>query len=107
MRNILIALALLVSGCAHHPDGNDRIMRRIEAAVSLPQGSAPLSHYRRHYAWANDQEGMVRAVYVQGGKPIRLWLAWDEMPIVLDGGCEVVSFSYDVHTERVSPARCN
>ena len=104
--SVTIAL-LALAGCAHVSDPNTRTMIRIESAVALPAESSSLLSYRRHYAWATDKPGVVDAVYVKGGKPKRLWLDHDELPVVLDGKCSVVSFSYDTATGNVFAMRCN
>ena len=106
-RPLLIALIPLLTACVHHVDPQERLMQAIEASVSLPPGASPLSTYRRHYAWAESQSGLVEAVYVRGGEPDRLWLDRDHLPIVQDGGCGVVTFSYDVASGRAKSLRCN
>jgi len=100
--------AILLAGCAHDLGSTeDQLMRMIEQSVALPEGAAPLSRYRRHYAWASGDPQAVEAVYTLGGKPDRLWLSADDLPIVLDGGCSVVTFKFEVARKTATNVRCN
>lgn len=87
-------------------DAENRLMAKIEKKVRLPTGAAPLTVYRRHYAWSGTRD-IVHAVYARGGRPGRLWLALEELPIILDGGCSVISFDYDVERDRPLKVVCN
>lgn len=106
-RATFLLTAILLGGCAHSLSNEDGLMKSIEGSVSLPKEAAPLGRYRRHYAWAKDDRDTVMAVYALGGKPRRLWLPEDEMPIVLDGGCTVVTFRYHLKSKLISDLRCN
>lgn len=100
--------AILLAGCAHDLGSTeDQLMRTIEQRVALPEGAAPLSRYRRHYAWSSGDPQAVEAVYTLGGKPDRLWLSADDLPIVLDGGCSVITFKFEVARKAASNVRCN
>lgn len=103
----ILLTAILLGGCAHSLSNEDDLMRSIEGNVSLPKEAAPLGRYRRHYAWGKDDRDTVIAIYALGGKPARLWLPEDEMPIILDGGCTVVTFRYDLKSKLVSDLKCN
>jgi hypothetical protein len=106
-RATLLLTAILLGGCAHSLRNEDYLMKSIESSVSLPKEAAPLRRYRRHYAWVKDDYDAVMAVYALGGQPKRLWLPNDEMPIVLDGGCSVVTFRYHLKTKLISELTCN
>ena len=106
-RAMLLLTAILLGGCAHSLSSEDGLMKAIEDSVSLPREAAPLGRYRRHYAWVKDDRDTVMAVYALGGQPKRLWLPGDEMPIVLDGGCTVVTFRYHLKSKLISDLRCN
>jgi hypothetical protein len=86
-------------------DAEDRLMAKIEKMVKLPQGAAPIKKYRRHYTWTDDGR-TVWAVYALGGRPARLWLPREDMPIYLHGGCNVVSFDFDVDRNSASNITC-
>ena len=98
---------LLVGGCTHTLSREDALMRTMESQITLPDGAAPLRRYRRYYAWANNEYHTVVAIYVLGGKSGRLWLSENDMPIVLDGGCTVVNFTYYPESKRISSPECN
>ncbi len=73
--------------------------------MTLPPRAAPLRKYRRYYAW-QEEDITVQAVYELGGKPAQLWLPREEMPIILDGGCSVVSFTFDVRRDTAKDMSC-
>lgn len=100
--------AILLTGCAHDLRSDDeKLMGVIEQSVALPKGASPLQKYRRYYAWSPGDSQVIEAVYSLGGRADRLWLTADELPIVLDGGCSVVTFKFDVPTQRAMNVRCN
>ncbi len=100
--------AVLLAGCAHDlGTTEDQLMRTIEQSVTLPEGAAPLSRYTRHYAWSSGDPQVVDAVYTLDGKSDRLWLAADDLPIVLHGGCSVITFKFEVATKAAHDVRCN
>ena len=122
-------LALLLAfGCAQAPAQDNRsappssglnaveteqaqLMDRIERAVRLPDGAGALSSYARYYAWQQREDGVrkVIAVYenLTGARPGRHWVAETELPVIMDGGCGVVSLSYDVAGQRIEHVSCN
>ncbi|HEX7952778.1 MAG TPA: hypothetical protein VF523_06875 [Burkholderiales bacterium] len=86
-------------------DQQERLMRRIERTVTLPGRAADLRKYRRYYAWREEDE-TVDAIYVLGGEPAQFWLPHNEMPIILDGGCSVIWFSFNVRRNIASDMSC-
>lgn len=108
MRRLALLVSIVFSvGCAHARSPEEQLMRNIEARVHLPERASPVNRYRRHYALAKDDPNVVEAVYERGGRPTSLWLRWDEMPIILDGGCSVVTFTYDLRTQHFKNVACN
>lgn len=101
-----VLLSSLMPVCTNAADAEDRLMAKIEKQIRLPRGAANITTYRRHYAWS-DKRDTVYAVYERGGRPARLWLLLEEMPIILDGGCNVVTFDYDVVRDRPLNVTCN
>lgn len=101
------AFLLMLGSCVHSPDRETLLMQSIEQGLQMPEGAFPVPHYRRHYAWALGKSDVIDAVYLKGGRAARLWLSADDMPIVLDGGCSVVTFSYDTRRHRAEAVRCN
>lgn len=116
--------AIVLAGCAQPPAGNAAdnaapaaapadeqaaIMDRIEREVRLPEGTRPLGEYGRYYAWQDREDGVrkVIAVYLHEPNPARHWVAETALPLVLDGGCGIVSLSYDVAAGRIEHVACN
>ena|SRR5215212_8111119 len=107
LRLVLFGLLMLTGCVADYADDNDRRMRMIERSITLPPGAAPVAKYRRYYAWSRDDAGIVDAVYVLGGEPDNFWFPADDMPIVLDGGCTVISIEFSIATGEAISVRCN
>ena len=85
------------------------IMNRIETIVVMPPDAAPLAVYGRYYAWEARDDGVqkVLATYVRREAPGRHWVDQNELPLVMDGGCDIVTLTYDVATDRVDRVECN
>lgn len=130
MKALRLLALLLPIGCAEAPaqnaargapapnaqapapaDEQVAIMDRIERDVRLPEGAGPLVSYARYYAWQQREDGIrkVIAVYVQleGHAPGRRWVAENELPLIMDGGCSLVGLSYNVAAQRIDNVGCN
>lgn len=85
------------------------LMDRIEREVRLPEGAGPLADYGRYYAWQDREDGIrkVIAIYVREPDPARHWVAETQLPLVLDGGCSIVSLSFDIAAGRIEAVTCN
>jgi hypothetical protein len=85
------------------------IMSRIESAVAMPTGAAPLGAYGRYYALESRTDGVrkILAVFVREPSPQRHWVSQNELPLVLDGGCDIVTLTYDLDADRVERVECN
>ena len=103
---VFIALPLLAA-CVHNSRTDEHLAKSIEATVTLPAGASTLTSYRRYYAWVDGKSDTVEAVYDRSGPPSRLWLSHDDLPIILDGGCGVIHFTYDLASRTVHDLRCN
>lgn len=137
MKPVQLLALLLAAGCAQAAPRNqaaqeqgprpdpimnpeatqEAIMARIERDVRLPEGAAPLDSYARHYAWQQGRDGRrkVVAIYVSaplahgsGTPPGRDWVD-DEaaLPMIDDGGCDVISLRYDLVGQRIEQVVCN
>lgn len=104
---VYLCAMILLGGCVHSMTSDERLMQDIERRVSLPDKASPVKNYRRYYALEKDDADTVNAVYVLGGRPDQIWLRWDEVPIVLDGGCSVVNFKYNIQEQVISEMLCN
>jgi hypothetical protein len=129
MKPLPLLAALLALGCADAPAQNNQgatppaapsgrdaeqqaLMDRIEREVRLPRGAGPVASYARFYAWQQQRGDGVRkvvAVYenLTGAASGRRWVTEREFPVIMDGGCGVVSLSYDVATQRIEHVSCN
>jgi hypothetical protein len=90
----------------------EAIMDRIERDIRLPDGAGPLAAYARSYAWQQRGDGVRKVVAVYEnltGAPAgrRRWVAETDLPLVLDGGCGLISLSYDVAAQRIEHVTCN
>ena len=91
-------------------------MDRIEHAVRLPDGAAALSSYARYYM---HRDGKVSALYRIPDFPgprrddelkadNRRWVKdYNDFPIVLDGGCNIVDITFDETANRFERIECN
>lgn len=110
LRSLAAALALLSACGPAAASDPEALMARIEAGVAMPRESYPLASYERAYAWDPHAPGhsKVVAIYLHlGGRPGRRWVAPDALPVVMDGGCGVVSLRYDIASGRIESIACN
>ena len=129
MKPLPLLALLLALGCAQAPAQNNQgtpqpatppateeqgrvaLMDRIEREVRLPEGAGPLASYSRSYAWQQREDGLrkVVAVYdnLTGAAPGRRWVTETDFPLVMDGGCGLISLSYDVAARRIEHVTCN
>lgn len=89
--------------------GPEALMDRIEAVLVMPRRSEPLASYQRLYSWEPREDGVrkVMGLYHARPEPGRRWVAANDMPVIMDGGCGVVTFTYDVATDRIEGIGCN
>ncbi|HTU12517.1 MAG TPA: hypothetical protein VMG08_16625 [Allosphingosinicella sp.] len=89
----------------------EAIMDRIEREIRLPAGADPLASYERSYAWQERGDGVRKVIGVyltpEGSNRGRRWVTEAELPLILDGGCSLVSLSYDVAAGRIDHVTCN
>ncbi|RYE70351.1 MAG: hypothetical protein EOP17_01015 [Rhizobiaceae bacterium] len=96
MRQVLtLILMLLAISPAIAGEREDRAMDRIEQAVELPQEAAPLTSYKRFYAWAKPGR-TIWVLYTLALPPGREWVASDAMPVMADRGCGIIVFDFDL-----------
>lgn len=128
MKPLPLLVLLLACACAQAPAQNNQaaappavpsgadaeqqaIMDRIERDVRLPEGAGALGSYARFYAWHEGKDGTrtVLGYYenLTGAAPGRRWVTERDFPLIADGGCGVVRFSYDVATQRFEQIGCN
>lgn len=106
MKAITASLPFLeITGCSHGLSQENHLIAKTENRIRFPKSAAPLWAYRRHYTWSEPRK-IGCAVYNRGGRPDRLWLPLEEMPIFLHGGCKVVSLSFYVVIGRAYEMTC-
>jgi hypothetical protein len=103
---LLFALALL-GGCApaERPQTEqEALAKKIESRIKLPDGARPLDSYGLNYAFADD--GTIVAVYATPHWPTdakegesRWHESYEALPRIMDGGCSVISVSYNPETD--------
>ena len=103
---IVGALALLTA-CDDVGGSDEARMKWIEARIILPPGASPMESYTRHYTWEDEGRRTVLAVFNNGGTGGRHWLARDKMMYIADGGCGVITFRFDLASERSKKVHCN
>lgn len=90
----------------------DAIMDRIERDIRLPEGAGPLASYARFYAWQQREDDVRKVVAIYDGvtgamPPGRRWVTETDFPLVMDGGCSIVTLSYNVAEQRIEHVTCN
>ena len=111
-RPCIAAIAMLASACSVSPPEEREpssdpqgLIELIEARVVLPKGSRPLREYTRHYAYSPD--GKVVGRFVSGADETK-WLAdHRDLPLILDGGCSILTIEFDPATLRFDKVACN
>lgn len=109
MNGLISALFAVSLGMGSTPGEIQALMDRIEARVSMPPGASPLALYERYYAWEAREDGVrkVFGTYVRGQGTGRHWVNQNELPLVMDGGCDIITLTYDVDADRVERVECN
>jgi hypothetical protein len=126
MKPLQLLAVLLAIGCAQAPAQNNQsapqpaaganaeqeaIMDRIEREVRLPEGAGQLATYARYYAWQQREDGVRKVIafylHLSGHEPGRYWVAENALPLILDGGCGMITLSYDVAAQRIEHVSCN
>ena len=110
----LLVQPLHASGATWTPTRAD--VARIEAGLKLPTvptPSGPLKDYERYYAGiVQNGHRMIRAEFValgvdpQARGQVHI-TSEDKFPVIMDGGCGIVSLLYDVEAGRVVSIGCN
>ena len=122
MKPLPLLALLLATACGQAPaQGNQAggpsvteetvIMDRIEHDIRLPVSAGAVSSYARYYAWHQEKGGVRNVVAVwqnlTGEQPGRHWVTESQLPVIMDGGCGVVSFSYNAATQSIERVACN
>lgn len=75
----------------------------------MPTGASPLPLYERFYAWEARDDGVrkVFGTFLRGRGSGRHWVNQSELPLVMDGGCDIITLTYDVVTDRIERVERN
>lgn len=105
---LAIAMALVPGGCQQSRPSDSRLAERIERHVEVAHPSLNLKEYARFYAHGPDRT--VYAIYVDaridGRSGETRWASQEELPIINDAGCGVVTTEYDVASDTLRSSRC-
>ncbi|WJI15909.1 hypothetical protein MWN52_00930 [Pseudoxanthomonas winnipegensis] len=107
----MLVAVLLMSACtgpgAKRLEGAQLVIA-LEQQVRLAKDASPLSDYTRYYTLT--AEGMLVGIYVKdfdGGDRQAHLVSKREMPLILDGGCNVIHLRYDPGANKVLHVFCN
>lgn len=85
------------------------LIAQVEASVSLPEGASAIESFSRSYT---SDQGMIVGIYLRpelaGQESGSRWVASrEEMPMILDGGCAMVTVLYDPDAKQFVEVYCN
>lgn len=108
---VWLPIAVMLSGCSGanavaRPTKNE--VEAIEKSVVLPDEAEPLLKYARHYASLDEgTHRIIRGIYILGDEAGVFIATAEELPVVFDGGCSVVTVEYDVSSASFRVVSCN
>jgi hypothetical protein len=83
-------------------------IRIIESKVGILPGGRSLQDYRRYYAGrSEDGKYFVVGIYIYDSKSGVDIVSYDKLPVIFDGGCDVISVRYNFDDELVDSIKCN
>jgi hypothetical protein len=113
-KTVFLIPALLLGACAMLAvnKGNQDDMRShieaIERSVTIPEGGHKIERYLRYYA--NDEVGeksIVIGLYLANRDEVGIKIVdKEDLPNVLDGGCDVIRLRYDRVSMKVIEVNC-
>jgi hypothetical protein len=108
-------LTVIAAGCAPSAPTNEAVAGEIERQVQAAYPGLPLDRYARFYARLDN--GTVEGVFSYAGEEGYeisgsragevLWTNRDDLPIIHDGGCTVISITFDARAKELIHAYCN
>jgi hypothetical protein len=106
---ILSGLTSMGCAAAESAWGPDRkVIEEIEHTVSLPAGAKPIVQYSRYYAGAmRHGVRVVVGTWITGLDVSRIVPSEADLPVIYDGGCDIVNIEYDVKRHRFIKIYCN
>jgi hypothetical protein len=86
------------------------LVKEIEKNLSLPKGSHHLTSYNRFYALGEGPDaGLIIGVFrhvISGEGEIHV-VSYKSLPVIFDGGCNVLTMRYSQRERRVESIECN
>ncbi len=83
------------------------LIRSIERFLPMPTRAARLSSYMRYYAEIRDgEEHFVTGVFVRDKPGGAKFMSADALPVIHDGGCDVLYLKYDLRAKRTIFLNC-
>ena len=116
MRVGMALLMLMAASCRNEPspsaaeefakqERHAALEQEIETGITLPDPRFKVADYTRYYRMDRNK---IIGVYIAHGMDETVWVENDDqIPMMLDGGCSVVSFSYDPAKDDFDFIRCN
>ena len=105
--------ALMGSGCGASEPTNEAVVTEIERQFRAAHPEVELRRFARFYA---RQNGAVEGVYSyadEGVEPMEgrvnevVWTRLGDLPVIHEGGCGVISISFDVKSKKLHRVECN
>lgn len=118
IRGLIASALLLATGCSGEQTMREEIAS-LESAVVMPEGTDRLDGYTRFYAVSDDaiEARYLSNTFVSGvikqREPLEplapniFLVGPNSLPIVMDGGCSVLSLRYDRRTHEITGPVCN
>ena len=103
MRTLLLTMAACLAACGQTKKFDVPIT--LDQNAAMPSGTRSLKDYNRYYAKTNHGWVGIFDSTAKGGGKAQLTTE-DKLPMVLDGGCDIVNFTFDDEMKLVS-AFCN
>lgn len=115
---IMAGFAFSVIGDAEESEGSNwlpsyRTISHLEGLIAMPRGARSIDAYARYYTGVEEaNRRLIRGIFIlarAGGRypPGPHIVRALEMPRLLDGGCTVVSVTFDIQADRIQTVTCN
>lgn len=120
LRSLAFIASVFVSSCESSDSFTTRHIPQIEAQIEMPPGAASIEEYARFYSSSGSH--VIKGKYVSRGLAAivlensvvrrRIGAAIyivddDNMPDLVDGGCSVLTLSYDTSDGTLTGPDCN
>ncbi len=100
------AASIYRSSHQHHE--RIRQIEFLESNLKMPHGARSVVEYKRFYLWPKKDGGIVRAVFIFKNSTSGVGLVSPgELPVIDDGGCNVVELRYSLRKKKTLALFCN